>query len=351
MQKITPDPHNKNYFALWVCGIVFVTYISLQLFLTIWYGLPYRQGLLDSLLSAIGIALAAYVIATSLHYYQPENQRYSKILVWVLILSGINTFANFKLIAWVLPQETEYLGFVRASMPLRYIVSFLLIGSTAIVKVLWNIQRIHSDQEKRRTDAEKLAREAELYNLRQQLQPHFLFNSLNSIIALIGTQPEQAKNMTFQLSDFLRGTLRKDDQQLITLQEEIDHLNLYLEIEKVRFGHRLDVQIITSGDSLVCKLPAMIIQPLLENAIKYGLYDTLGQVTITLETKVENFMLFLCLSNPFDTKSNSQIRKSSGFGLRSVQRRMFLLYGRTDLLTIKNDDNIFTATLFIPQLP
>src|SRR5690606_27683378 len=111
----------------------------------------------------------------------------------------------------------------------------------------------------------------ELYNLRQQLQPHFLFNSLNSIIALIGNQPDRAKEMVFQLSDFLRGTLRKDDQQLIPLAEEVDHLKLYLEIEKVRFGHRLEVKIEIPKEAMEKKLPAMIVQPLLENAIKYGL--------------------------------------------------------------------------------
>src|SRR5690606_25682288 len=139
---------------------------------------------------------------------------------------------------------------------------------------IWNSQKNQNEQEKRRTDAEKLARDAELYNLRQQIQPHFLFNSLNSIVALIGRQPERAKEMVFQLSDFLRGTLRKDDQQLIPLQEEMEHLQLYSEIEKVRFGHRLDIHIDVPEEALKASLPAMIVQPLLENAIKYGLYDT-----------------------------------------------------------------------------
>ena len=81
--------------------------------------------------------------------------------------------------------------------------------------------------------SERLSREAELFKLRQQLQPHFLFNSLNSISALTGTHPEKARHMIQQLSDFLRGTLKKDDQQWNTLEEEIQYLRLYLDIEKV----------------------------------------------------------------------------------------------------------------------
>ncbi len=89
----------------------------------------------------------------------------------------------------------------------------------------------------------KSAREAELYKLRQQLQPHLLFNSLNSISALITIQPAQARKMIQQLSDFLRGTLKKEENQWISLEDELQHLQLYLDIEKVRFGHRLNTAI------------------------------------------------------------------------------------------------------------
>jgi LytS/YehU family sensor histidine kinase len=94
----------------------------------------------------------------------------------------------------------------------------------------------------REHEADKLLREAELASLRQQLQPHFIFNSLNSISALAGSRPEEARKMIQQLSDFLRGTVRKDQQQSVALSEEFKHLELYLEIEKVRFGHRLRTQ-------------------------------------------------------------------------------------------------------------
>src|SRR5690606_14447843 len=131
--------------------------------------------------------------------------------------------------------------------------------------------------EKRTKTAQELAREAELSKLRQQLQPHFLFNSLNSISALAGTRPEEARKMIHQLSDFFRSTLKKESQKLIPFSEELEHLTLYLEIEKVRFGHRLRTDVTCSNEALMYRIPPLLLQPIVENAIKFGLYDTLGE--------------------------------------------------------------------------
>ena len=193
-----------------------------------------------------------------------------------------------------------------------------------------------------------MAREAELTNLRQQLQPHFLFNSLNSISALAGTRPEEARKMIQQLSDFLRGTVKKDDASLVTLAEELQHLELYLDIEKVRFGHRLSTAIQKSEESLSMKLPSLLLQPIVENAIKFGLYDTMGEIGITISSWVENKMLCIEVKNPFDP-ATSLPRRGTGFGLSSVQRRLYLLYLRNDLLSTAQHENLFTTTIKIPQ--
>lgn len=337
----------KHHSILWFCGTVFLIWSGLQTLVLIWYNIPFPQGFTDSIISGFTFSIFCFIISNALHFYQPGKERYSYILVWVLLLATLSTYCTKLLIGWLIEDRT-YLEFVQISLPLRFIASFLLIGCTAIINVLWNSQKNQSEHVKRRTDAEKLAREAELYNLRQQLQPHFLFNSLNSIVALIGNQPERAKEMVFQLSDFLRGTLRKDDQQLITFEEEIEHLQLYLEIEKVRFGHRLNIQINIPNDALRAKLPAMIVQPLLENAIKYGLYDTLDEVSISIDAKITSTALEVQITNPFD-KNNYSVKKSSGFGLRSVERRLFLLYGRADLLKTIQENDTFIAQLKIPQ--
>ena len=159
--------------------------------------------------------------------------------------------------------------------------------------------------ESRKSDAEKLARDAELYKLRQQLQPHFLFNSLNSISALAGNQPEQARKMIQQLSDFLRGALKKEDYQLTTLSEELQHLQLYLDMEKMRFGHRLSTEIKHDEKSLQFLIPPMLLQPIVENAIKFGLYDTTENITILIETKTFQDYLEITVQNPFDPETSA----------------------------------------------
>jgi len=343
----TPLVTSKQKLIAISCVAVWVGTLIIQTGLLLWFNFNLQLAVTDALISATTIALACYIIANNLNYYQPRKERYFYIIIWGLCLAIITLAINRYAMQYLI-SDKSYLAFLDLSIPIRYCANSLIIAWVAIIQVLWNTLHDQKENEQRKADAEKLAREAELYNLRQQLQPHFLFNSLNSIIALIGRKPEEARNMTFQLSDFLRGTLRKDDQQLISLKDEIEHLKLYLEIEKVRFGHRLDTDILTD-ECENCLLPAMILQPLVENAIKYGLYDTTGKVKIAIYAKKEDNHLLVAIQNPFDKESNRP-HKGTGFGLRGVQRRLFLLFGRTDLLQTHHTAHIFTSNIKIPQI-
>ena len=181
------------------------------------------------------------------------------------------------------------------------------------------------------------------------LQPHYLFNSLNSISALTIVKPEEARRMIQQLSDFLRGTLKRDDQQISMLAEELEHLQLYLEIEKVRFGHRLNTVIEADENCLQMKIPSLLLQPIVENAIKFGLYDTIENVTIKIKVLKHNSDLQIQISNPFDPDT-AATGKGTGFGLDSIKRRLFLIFGRTDLLHTQNQNSNFILTMNIPQI-
>ena len=217
-----------------------------------------------------------------------------------------------------------------------------------MVSVLWQTSVEHKENEQRKADAEKYAKEAELFKLRQQLQPHFLFNSLNSINALIGSRPAEARKMVQQLSDFLRGTLKKEETQWVNLREELQYLQLYLEIEKVRFGNRLDTTVTSEYGANDLRIPALLLQPIVENAIKFGLYDTIGQTVINIKTSRDEKDLIVTVKNPFDPETSTP-KQGTGFGLKSVQRRLYLLFGRNDLLNTKAEGNIFTTTVRIPQ--
>jgi LytS/YehU family sensor histidine kinase len=154
--------------------------------------------------------------------------------------------------------------------------------------------------------------------------------------------------MVQQLSDFLRGTIRKEEQQWVTLQEELQYLQLYLDIEKVRFGNRLSTIIENDENTQQLKLPALLLQPIVENAIKFGLYDTTGDTVIRIHTVKQGNELIITVTNPFDPETSAP-RKGTGFGLSSVNRRLSLLFGRTDLLSTATENNIFITRVKIPQ--
>ncbi len=319
----------------------------MQVFLLHWYGFSWKAAILDSLISNILLAAAAALIMFILQFYIPQKNKYAYLLALCTVLALLWMLLSRALLV-VTGNESVSHDFFAASQPIRFAFGFLVTGCMALVSVLWYTLQEQSASESRKTEAEKLSRDAELYKLRQQLQPHFLFNSLNSINALIQSRPEQARNMVQQLSDFLRGTLKKDDQQWISLIDELQHLELYLEIEKVRFGHRLSTELNYQEETESMKLPALLLQPVVENAIKFGLYDTTGDITITIAAKNEEGRLVISVSNPFDPETSSP-KKGTGFGLNSVQRRLYLLFARNDLLHTTVANNIFTTTIIIPQ--
>ncbi|RFZ95149.1 GHKL domain-containing protein [Mucilaginibacter conchicola] len=305
-------------------------------------------SVVDALLSAVLLAVACWLINNNLRYYQPDKESYFYLFIWCAALS-VACVAGTRYILPLFNMGQVYFNFLQQSLIIRFFTTFLALGWMAMISALFYTQLDNKRTEQRKTEAEKLARDAELYNLRQQLQPHFLFNSLNSISALIGFKPELARTMIHQLSDFLRGTLKKDEQLLVPLNDELAHLNLYLEIEKVRFGHRLQTEISCDKTCGEAKLPSLLLQPLVENAIKFGLYDTTEAVTISVRAEVEDQYLIIMIQNPYDPKT-SRPRKGTGFGLSGVQRRLYLIFARNDLMETHANDNIFTTIIKVPQL-
>jgi two-component system LytT family sensor kinase len=315
-----------------------------------YYGYPYKYALLDGIITNALLMAAGSLIINILRFYLPYRDRYGYLLFLSIIFSvAVVSLSKFYLnMIFSQPADKDYLLFVSNSNWIRGGISFLLIGCMAIISVLWYTQEEEQENRQRKNDAEKMSKEAELFKLRQQLQPHFLFNSLNSISALIGSDPVQARNMIHQLSDFLRTTLRKDEEQWIKMEEELESLELYLEIEKVRFGHRLSTTIMKDEKSLQMLVPPMILQPVVENAIKFGLYDTTEAVTINISVHAENELLKVIVQNPFDPETASP-RHGTGFGLNSVKRRLYLLFARTDLVETSSKDHVFTTIINIPK--
>ncbi len=339
------SPLSQRRFQI-IFGISWVIAFG-DFFVVLKWFLPWQPALLDASISVVSLLLFSLLIMNTLRFYTPKRERYLNIFTWCLCLMGI----WLGIIHWLLPHTAgnfpEYHGLLKPSMPVRASVGLLVLGCIALISVTWYNSEEQKQVEGRKTAAEKLAREAELFKLRQQLQPHFLFNSLNSINALIGSRPDEARKMVQQLSDFLRGTMRKEDNLFITFSEELDYLRLYLEIEKVRFGYRLRTDLNVSDNTLSWKIPSLLLQPLMENAIKFGLYGTTGEVTISLTASITDQYLSIEVSNPFEP--DSQMPTGTGFGLNAVRRRLDLLFARNDLVQVNKQQDIFKVSIRIPR--
>jgi len=312
------------------------------------FGIAESRAVADAIISNLLLEGVCLLIINNMRYYLPKREKYWYVLIISISLSSL-WLLLMRVSLWALfKNDAAYMHSLAQTSIIRYAIAFLLIGCCTVLSLLWYTQRDQQADDQRKQDTERLAREAELNKLRQQLQPHFLFNSLNSISALTGSQPEKARHMIQQLSDFLRGTLKKEEQQWTSFEEELQYLQLYLDIEKVRFGYRLQTNMAIEEEAMQMCLPSMLLQPLVENAIKFGLYDTIGEVTIFVSAKKLNGLLVVSVQNPFDESTSAPV-KGTGFGLASIRRRLFLLFARHDLLQIKKEAQQFITIISIPQ--
>jgi len=290
--------------------------------------------------------VSTVILLSSLLTYLPKTGIFQVTIGLGLILAFATQWISAQALLQIVPSETAYLEFLSASTPVRWVIGFIVITGGGVGIIYYTRWKELLEVRLREEDTATMAREAELQKLQLQLQPHFLFNSLNSINALILVQPDQARQMVQQLSDFLRLTLKRADEPWVSLAQELEYLETYLAIEKVRFGHRLVVILNIDEQSRQWPLPTLVLQPLLENAIKFGLYGTTGQITIEVNSRIVNNELVISISNPFD--SDMLPDKGSGFGLNGLKRRLYLLYARNDLIQTTTLENKFLVNLTIP---
>ena len=192
-----------------------------------------------------------------------------------------------------------------------------------------------------------LVKEAELHALKSQINPHFLFNSLNSISSLTMSDPARAQEMVINLSQLMRYSLKHDQKEKVLFKQELENNKLYLQIEKVRFGSKLNPVFEIDENCMKAEIPNMILQPLYENAIKYGVYEATEPIEIKTVCKCNEEFLQISISNPYDT--NVMSKRGEGIGLRNIRDRLQIIYGNPYLLKLDDNRKEFTVTLTIPQ--
>lgn len=212
----------------------------------------------------------------------------------------------------------------------------LLVGFYPALLTYWAVigvvhaVRYHEESRDRQVEASRLEarlREAELENLKAQLQPHFLFNTLQSISTLIHRDPVAADRMLTDLSDLLRLSLRHTAAQEVPLQEELAFLERYLDIMRVRFGDRMVITVVAGGDALTAMVPSLVLQPLVENAIRHGMADRNDVGRVEVRANREDGMLRIEIQDDGPGIPETGPELNAGIGLANTRERLGRLYG------------------------
>jgi len=256
------------------------------------------------------------------------------------------TFLSEYILSFFWQNKESYLIFQDEARYYRLVAGIFYY---LIILLIYYLITYYSDLEKKskqEAELQTLIRESELTILKSQLNPHFLFNSLNSISSLTITDPEKARDMVVKLSEFLRYAIDKNQRDMTTIEDELNNIELYLDIEKIRFGDRLifEKQIEKRCNRIL--VPNMILQPLFENAVKHGVYESSEPVFIRLECQMKKDFCTLVVINNFDQEIPA--RKGRGVGLKNVSKRLQLKYNRSDLLYTSKTENKFIVRISIP---
>ena len=233
---------------------------------------------------------------------------------------------------------------------------FFAVGvSLYFIAILGNYLILAIDKN-RRTEQEVLkqkllASQAELKALKATVHPHFLFNCLNLLGPLMRTSTAQAKRIVSQLSDFLLYSLRYEKQELVTVRDELDHINNYLGIESVRLGNRLKLRFDIEKKVFGARVLPLILLPLVENAIKHGIGQRIegGTLSISVKKVSDDGDIHVEITNPYDQPSQPAAVRGEGLGLKTLKQRISAYYGARGRLVIWKDNKTFKAKLYFPQ--
>jgi hypothetical protein len=319
---ITNSVYNRHIQIYAVCMLASMA-IYIPLSLSFWYPAKYIRIEKENLIMVIVSHAAASVISSAL---------WLGLEYWI-VTNFINVPDDFK-------------TFFASTLYWRMWGGIFFYTIIVCLYYMHIYQQNLSAKVKKEYELNSLIKEAEFKKLKYQINPHFIFNSLNSISSLTISDPPAAQEMTVKLSQYMRNTLAHTDDENTTLKKEMENVKLYLDIEKVRFGDKFEFVTVIEPDCMNIIIPDMLFQPLIENAIKHGVYESLEKVTIKLEARRHGEYLNVLVENDYDPEAVS--RSGEKVGLRNIKERLSLFFNQDDLVTIEDMGNIFRVKLFIP---
>jgi len=345
-------PFTGKVKALYLFGTVWVMIaIAHTVLLVVMYQQPVLVALTDAVIFNFLFSLAGLSLWYMVRLLNFEHQTFYTIctnylgaaVAYVVLTVG----AGYLLLNVLNAGNVSYLKLLDDSFPWRCISGVFYFLAFILSYYLILFSRAIKEKQLKEAELKAVIQETELSMLKSQLNPHFIFNSLNSINALTLIDPKAAGEMVVKLSTFLRKSLDQGKTPFISIEEELETIHLYLEIEMIRFGEKLQVEWDIEDRVTGSLLPPMLLQPLVENAVKHGVYESLEPVKMRIHAQRVDDLLHISVENIFDPEIKKESRK--GIGLRNVAQRLYLTFGRVDLLKITREQNQFRVDVHIPQ--
>jgi two-component system, LytTR family, sensor histidine kinase AlgZ len=340
-------------------GLYLLAWVPLAGILIYLMAVPGRLGWLDATVLILPLCLIYQFVCLSAWYSckAAPIQRSTGQRLWLthVLAAAILSFLWIllaKLLAYGLSQLPSFQGLDRrfaSQLSVLFGAGFLLyLLSVASHYVILTIEDSNK-AEVRIQETSILARDAELKALKAQVNPHFLFNSLNSISALTSVDPARAREMCLLLAEFLRMTLGLGEKASVPLSEELSLLHRYLAIEKVRFGARLQMEEDLQQVSKSIQLPPLLLQPLVENAVTHGVANLTDGGTVRLYGQSYHGRVLLAIENSFDPESASM--RKGGLGLKNVRERLEARFGKEANMRVSAEAGTFRVELSFPVDP
>jgi two-component system sensor histidine kinase AlgZ len=333
------------YILAWVLPTALVIYMLL---------VSARLSLAEAVLLSVPLCLVYSVVCLSPWYtcrvLPLRRTSVWKLLVHHLIAAAVIAYFWTRLasaVAWGLQRFYPGLHLrLEPHWPLILGVGVLLYSLAVALHYTYLELEAARDAIRREHVARVLAREAELKALKAQINPHFLFNCLNSISALTSIDPVQAREMCIRLADFLRNTLRLGEKVAISFGDEIALVRTYLDVEQVRFGSRLRVEQTIEPACENCVVPPLLLQPLVENAVKHGVASLVEGGFIRIRAACADHLLRIVVENDFDPENPSP--KRSGLGLANVRSRIETRHGDRGSMNVTVAGTLHRVELALP---
>jgi sensor histidine kinase YesM len=339
--------------SLLIYSVVWLVIAILQ-GVSYWYFQRYSFAVVvtDPLVSSILFGILGLLAWYPTRYipFQRHTPVYSllaHVMAGVLVLTAW-MLLSVGLLNAIFSQDREYLSFLNGNLVFRSTLGALVYLVLVLVYYLTSSAQKLQERTRQEERLKNLVRETELNMLKSQLNPHFLFNSLNSISSLTMSSPDEARDMIIRLSDFLRYSLKHRENEYVPLREEIGRMKDYLAIEKIRFGDKLQYEFSISGQCEDFPVPTMIFQPLFENAIRHSVYESTDPVTIRFECAPFQDVMRTVVSNDYDP--GMPTRKGTGVGLQNVKQRIDLVYEGQGSVQWKGENGTFKVSILFPRI-